>query len=626
MKLSELNAADVTVVTPAEAPAQTEGPAPLRLSEISPDAVKLVQRGAVVYDKPVGPEQATAFDRFKARVSDPERWRAILTGEGPYARKDIVQGDAPLVIPAGTVPRLAKAATALAEGKGLGFAAARTALSAGQGAAMSAMDRKEGESWGDTADRMKSGAKLSGGIQIAAEAVPYVGKALGWSARKLSSATSGIDENLIQNYSNRTDEVNQLIKENGGDITAAADQVRSELASGIQSAKRKLNGQISAALDQAAPETSVSVQPIIERLEAAKSKLNPNFKAGAIADIDDMIAAIKSEAKDGSVGVSSLYQIKQFLNEGSASAYNKGGQIFTRAGEAARAAKDAAGQAREMLKPVASAISEADAQLSKLHAIERRLNKNLLAAGKPDGALMAAGSGANPRNAANLRELERISGVPVSQRARDLATAREFANPSLLPVGSTGKVVGRMAVGAGLGYMADGNEGAAIGSALASPMALKVGINALSAGRQIAGHLPNVARTIRQNPVASTAVTQLVAGQIRRANEPDQAPEGTPMEGAPRLMDAPKTGPERWARSGLEKLGISDQELASRLLQSKEGKRLLIEASDLPKGSPRLMRIMDQIEKGWVTSHGNESPSRAPSEVLRRRREPAGGR
>lgn len=88
----------------------------------------------------------------------------------------------------------------------------------------------------------------------------------------------------------------------------------------------------------------------------------------------------------------------------------------------------------------------------------------------------------------------------------------------------------------------------------------------------------------------------------------------------------PKTGPERWARSGLEKLGIRDQELASRLLADKDAKRLLIEASDLPPGSPKLRRIMERLEKGWVNNYGNESPSRAPAEVLRRRREPARGR
>lgn len=63
---------------------------------------------------------------------------------------------------------------------------------------------------------------------------------------------------------------------------------------------------------------------------------------------------------------------------------------------------------------------------------------------------------------------------------------------------------------------------------------------------------------------------------------------------------SPSGGPDRWARTGIEKLGISDQATAERLLQSKEGKRLLIEASDLPPGSRALNRIKEQIQKGSI--------------------------
>jgi hypothetical protein len=551
MKLSELKPGQASLVqAPPESPAQA---GPLKLSSLKPGDFQLVQaeRGVQVYDQPVGPEQASAVDRFAERIQDPQRWKAIAMGEGPYAQQS-VQGAPPLVMPGGAIPRLTKAATALADGKGLGFAAARTALSTGQGAAMSAMDGKDGESWQDKFDRAKSGAKLSGGIQLAAESLPYVGKLVGAAARKIGSTISGIDESLIRNYSDRTDEVNALIKESGGDVTVASDKVRAELADGIQRTKRALNTKISSTLEKAAPEATISIQPLIESLEAAKSKLNPNYKASAIAEIDDMIAAIKADAGEGGmVNVAGLYQAKQFLNEGSASAYNKGGQIFTRAGEAARAAKDAAHNAREMLKPVAGAISEADSQLSKLHAIERRLNKNLLTPGKPDAALMAAGSGANPRNAATLRELERISGVPASQRATDLATAREFANPKFLPTDGTGKTVARIAAGAGLGYMVDGEKGAMIGGAVASPMAIKAGINTANLAKGVTSRLPNVAQVVRSNPVTATAATQLTAEQIRRANEKP--------ESSPKLMqDAPKTGPEKWAHSGLIERGNID--------------------------------------------------------------------
>lgn len=614
MKLSELNPNQFTLVQ------QSRGDEALKLSSLNPDAVTVVQasRGIQTYDKPVGPEQESAIDRFSERIQDPARWKAVLTGEGPYARKDVVQGTPPLMLPGGAIPKLTKAATALATGKGLGFSAARTALSTGQGALMAAADGKEGESWQDKIDRAKSGAKLSGGIQLAAESIPVIGKVAGYATKKISHAISGVDESLIQNYAARTDEVNDLIKQSGGDITEAADQVRAELSAGIQSTKQKLNAQISQALQSADPESKIPIQPVIESLKKAKAALNPNFKAGAMSDIDDMISSISQEAVNGSVSLSSLYQIKQFLNENSASAYNKGGQIFVRAGEAARAAKAAAHEARTMLKPVSGAIAEADSQLSKLHAIERRLNKNLLAPGKPDAALLAAGSGANARNSATLRELERLSGVPASQRAQDLATAKVFAKPSLLPTDYTGKALARQAGAAILGTVIGGPVGGLVGGAIASPAAVKLGVNALNTVRAATSRLPNVARSIRENPVTSTAATQLTAGQIRRANEPN------PEKKQPLLMDnAPKTGPEKWARDGIEKLGIQDPKLATQILQSKKGKQLLIEASDLPNGSKRLERIMEEIQKGWVTdaTRTDDSP-----EVSGRKRRPASRR
>jgi hypothetical protein len=477
------------------------------------------------YKQPIGPDQAGAFDRFKERVQDPERWKAILTGKGAYA-PDVVQGDAPLIMPGGAIPKLTRAATAIAEAQGIGAALGRTALSAGQGAVMSALDGKEGESASDKIARAKSGAKLSGGIQLAAESLPYVGKFVKAAGVKIGSALTGVSDDIIKTYADKTDEVNNMIKSSGGDMTQAADQVRTEVSSGIQSHKAKLNGQISAELKNAPQERVHSIQPIIERLEAAKSKLNPNFKAAAISDIDEMIAAVKANAPDGMTNLQGLYETKQFLNEGAKSAYTKGGQIFTRASEAARAAKDASTDAREILKPASEVIAQADNQLASLHRIESKLNKNLLKAGAPDSALFAAGSGGNKRNEAMLKLLGEKSGVDALGKAKQLAAARSFANPSIMPTDATGKAVGRIIVGSGVGGAIAGPVGAAVGGALASPMTLKAGINLASWGSQIAAKVPSFAKFARENPVAAQAVIQLTAGQIRNANAP--APEITP--------------------------------------------------------------------------------------------------
>lgn len=59
-------------------------------------------------------------------------------------------------------------------------------------------------------------------------------------------------------------------------------------------------------------------------------------------------------------------------------------------------------------------------------------------------------------------------------------------------------------------------------------------------------------------------------------------------------------GEQLWMARGLSKLGIKDQATAQKLMQSKEGKRLLIEASDLPPNSKALKRILERIEKGGI--------------------------
>src|SRR3954462_15403174 len=117
-------------------------------------------RGVKVSDEPFGPEQPGTLDRIKERIQDPNRWKAILSNTGPYA-KDVVAGAPPMAVPAGALGAIGKGLVALGEGQGLGYAAGRTALASGQGALMSGMGGKDGETAQDKIDRMQSGAQLS---------------------------------------------------------------------------------------------------------------------------------------------------------------------------------------------------------------------------------------------------------------------------------------------------------------------------------------------------------------------------------------------------------------------------------------------------------------------------------
>lgn len=63
---------------------------------------------------------------------------------------------------------------------------------------------------------------------------------------------------------------------------------------------------------------------------------------------------------------------------------------------------------------------------------------------------------------------------------------------------------------------------------------------------------------------------------------------------AAQVASVQSTGENKWAMDGASKLGIGEDQ-ASGLMQSKEAKRLLIEASDLPEGSAKLQKIKQRI-------------------------------
>lgn len=64
-------------------------------------------------------------------------------------------------------------------------------------------------------------------------------------------------------------------------------------------------------------------------------------------------------------------------------------------------------------------------------------------------------------------------------------------------------------------------------------------------------------------------------------------------------IDEPAKGEDSWARQGIQKLGIQDQQLAGQLFQDPKARQLLIQASDLKPGSKAMKNIMNQLQKGW---------------------------
>lgn len=342
------------------------------------------------------------------------------------------------------------------------------------------------------------GKALEKGVPyVASKVAPYVEpvvdkakQGLGWAGKKLGSALSGIPEGDIATYASQTPQVNQLIKASGGDVTEASDIVRGKLQGGLRGYKSGLYKEIDSALSVAPKERSISIEPIIKQLEEAKGGLNPNLESGAISQIDELISKARQQgmdpvrgevghvSKDGFVDLAGLNDLKNFFQDRGRSAYLKDGQIFSASPNAARAATFAGAAARKELNALAPEIAQANNKLAMLHNLEEKMNKNLIAPGKTESALLAAGSGANPRNAKMLQRMGEITGQDALGKAKQLSAARTFANPPLLPMDLTGKAVARQGLGAVIGGAIGGVPGAMVGGAITSPAVLKGGINA----------------------------------------------------------------------------------------------------------------------------------------------------
>lgn len=474
-------------------------------------------------------------------------------------------------------------------------------------------------------DNAKTGALTGGAVSGAVEAIPTIIKGLGFAARKVGNLVSGVPQGEIDNYAARTDEINKMINESGGDITAAADKARQETQNAIRAKRQQLSQQVGNALQAAGDDKNLSANSVIDQLEKAKGNINAKLNPEAISQIDEMSQRIKSLAdENGNLSASEMHQVKEFLQDRASGAYIKNGQIFQGGKDASQAAKGAAAIARKTINAAVPDVANANNQLSYLHNLESQLNKNLIAPGKSESALLAAGSGSNPRNAAMIGRLDQAAGTNLAQKAKDLATARTFASPALLPMDATGKTATRMLIAAGAGHLLAGPAGYAAG-ALASPAAVKLGINAANVATPA---LTAVGRAVQNNPVLLQRIAQnfttptqnqsssgptidqetlgvfrsnpslidsVADPAIKRAIQKQMSINRSPSAGADSV---PAKGPDSWAQSGVKNLGL-DQDTASRVLKSPQGKQLLIQASDLKPGSKAMTAIMTQIQKGF---------------------------
>lgn len=293
----------------------------------------------------------------------------------------------------------------------------------GMGLAQKAAARTA-EAVSDVSPILKTAAQKATGILDA------VAEAPGKVGTKVASEVTGVPKKAIGVYAERGDEVKDLLTKTGGELPVAADEMKGKVLESIAQTKKGLNDQITQALSQ--NPTRVPTQPIIEKLEAAKAKLNPHYNPSDIAQIDEMIDAVKNTAApDGSMSLQDLFDTKKFLQTRGQGAYVKEGQLFSSGAEAQKAAKGAGGVARETLHGADKSIEHADAVFEHLHDLDDKMSASLLGQGKPETVFASAGGGKGNIYQVQLKDVGKTTGTNPIKDAELLYAAKQFKDPNL---------------------------------------------------------------------------------------------------------------------------------------------------------------------------------------------------
>jgi hypothetical protein len=364
---------------------------------------------------------------------------------------------------------------------------------------------------------------LGAGAEMGGQAV---GKAVNKGIESITPALqkggewlTGIPKKAIETYQKYRPEVEELFKKHEGNFATMADEARANTNNALFAKKAELNKIIDSSLKNS--DAMVNVIPIQRALIDAQTHLDPLVPTDKkqIDQINDLLTQIKNGTQNGKeMPVQRANRFKASFQELASQSYAKPGEIYNLGSDAARAAKKAASEIRTQINQALPDLAEANNTHAKLHDLEDLMNSNLIAEGKPEAALLAAGSGANQRNAKVLKDLGKIIDHDALGEAEKISAARYFGDPSLSPVDVTGKALERTskakgigaAIGSGLGFlsggaipaMAGGAIGREAGGYIASPLSLKGGIIAndlINQGANVLNReLPQITRPLTQ--------------------------------------------------------------------------------------------------------------------------------
>lgn len=653
LKLSDLDASDVTLVSGGGGAQAAAAPGALKISSLSPGDVQLVQNASDAddgsslsdYGKRALGAISQGMQKIDSYTGAPVRAALYAAENSPTEMGRPVAAAKAFASQFGQDPSRAATGQQIVEGQGIpkGSIAAK-----GLGVVADALSNPTGylpvgEALGAGVRGIGSAVGLGAkGAQAASEVAPVAADVADQfvtaPANAVSKATrvagtaaetmTGVDRNIAANYMANTDRINQIVDHYNGpegyQEAAHANDIRNNWRSVIQQTRQAMNDKISAALNTPqASEATIDAKPIQDALNDAISKAHPVTQTkdlAALNDLQDKLGQMAGE--NGKISLKDLQAFKKYASDVASPSYDAAGNaIFPNGDFAAKMAKNVAGSARDILiKNGPKPLAQAESTLADLHAAEDTMNSTLL---KDNGAVHAinrAGMNSGGTEATSLRNLSSVvqkannisgSDLPTynfEQDAKDFATARAFAAPKFTPDWN-GKSLLRAGVGAAAGTLASQvvpipMEYAALGgAALASPGMLKAGINATNLAGRAVGAIPRGAvalgrgaYTLATSPAGEAALD--IGGKAALApsyGATQTGGGGSNIAGASQVNRSPARGPDAWAQRGAQNLGLNDAD-AQAFMQSPKARELLIQASDLKPGSKAMQNILKQIQ------------------------------
>jgi hypothetical protein len=347
----------------------------------------------------------------------------------------------------------------------------------------------EGKDLKDVGDGALVGGGTAGLLQGASPYASKLAGAVGRGGAKAIGSLTGLPEEQILNYAQKTPLINQLIKETGNDYAGAVEKQRQGLLGDVSSFRKSANANIGNVLKNS--NEGMAPGQVLNELQAAKAQLDPVLQKQKISALDDLINTYSSAVNEkGQITPNQMNilrgELQGIASSGNAYMSPSTGQLMPQSTQVGLAAKNAGRLASESLKNQFPEIKQGFNDLSSLHNIEGKIG-GLLGENTNSNTLMNA-AGSDSLKGSRLRYLSDKVGSPAVGNLQNLKTAQTFSNPDMISQFKTGRSLTGMALGAGAGALIDPNDrrtGAEIGAVVASPMGVKGLINAINLAKKL---------------------------------------------------------------------------------------------------------------------------------------------